>query len=94
MFIAILSLLTGMVLGQRFKVLVLLPAITLAALVAVGAGMARGQAPSTIALTTLAAIASVQLGYLLGLAIRHLVAVLRASRLRAASFAHSAPARR
>lgn len=94
MLIAVISLLAGMVLGQRFKVLALLPAIGLLAIVCVGSGMAQGESLSATALTAIAAIVSVQLGYLLGLSIRHLLATMHASRLRATSFANPLPTRR
>lgn len=94
MLLAILSLLVGMLLGQRFTVLILAPAILLTLLIAVGAGIARAEVPSTIGLTAAAAIACLQISYLLGAGIRHLMVVARASRMRAASFANSSPVRR
>ena len=41
MTLAIISLMVGMVLGQRFKVLVLMPTIAIALVLANGAGGAR-----------------------------------------------------
>jgi hypothetical protein len=83
-----------MALGQRFKVLVLLPAIALAIVVAVGSGIAFSEAPTTLGLTAVGTIVGLQIGYLLGLGIRHRLIVVRAGKGRAASFANSAPARR
>jgi hypothetical protein len=93
MLLAILTLLVGVALGQRFTVLVLLPAILVTLCIAVGVGMARAQTAGTIALGAIAAIVCLQIGYLLGLAIRQVIKA-RASRLRSASFTDSPPARR
>lgn len=92
--IAILNLLVGMVLGHRFPVLILAPAILLTLILSIGIGAAWADAPLTIGLTSAVAITCLQLGYLLGLVARHLMAAARASRTRAASFARSLPSRR
>lgn len=90
---AILAFLCGMVLGQRFKVFVLAPAILLVLVLILGVGIARAETAWTIGLNTVALITSLQIGYLLGLAIRQLLLFARAKRFRAA-FANSLPARR
>jgi hypothetical protein len=88
---AILTLLGGMALGQRFKLLVLAPAILLTLVLAVGAGVARADTPWRIGLTAAGLITSLQIGYLLGLGIRHVLIRARAKRMRAASFVSSLP---
>lgn len=93
MLLAIFVFLVGAALGQRFTVLVLVPAILVTLGVAIGLGIARGQTPGTITLVAVAAIACLQIGYLLGLGVRQLIQN-RASRQRPASFADSSPARR
>jgi hypothetical protein len=93
MLLAIFMLLVGAVLGQRFTVLVVVPATLVTLGVAIGLGIARAQAPGTIALVTVAAVACLQVGYLLGLGIRQLIQG-RPSRLRSASFDESSHARR
>jgi hypothetical protein len=93
MTLTILSLLAGLVLGQRFRVLVLLPAIALALLVAVGDGMARADGIWWTALMAAAAVTALQIGYLIGLGIRH-IPVLGQTDRRATSLSGSAPARR
>jgi membrane protein DedA with SNARE-associated domain len=93
MLLAIFMFLVGAALGQRFTVFVLLPAILVTLGVAIGLGIVRAQTPGTIALVTIAAIACLQIGYLLGLGMRQLVQS-RASRLRSGSFADSSRARR
>lgn len=94
MLTAILTLLCGMVLGQRLKMLVLAPASLLVLLLAVGAGLARAATPWGIALSAAELVGCLQCGYLLGLAIRHLSVVARAKRMRRASVVISLPARR
>jgi hypothetical protein len=93
MLLAIFMFLVGAALGQRFTVLVLVPAILITLGIAIGVGVARAQAPGTIALVTVAAVACLQIGYLLGVGIRQLIRG-RARRLRSASFADSSHARR
>jgi membrane protein DedA with SNARE-associated domain len=93
MLLAIFMFLVGAALGQRFAVFVLIPAILVTLAVAIGLGIARAQTPGAIALVTIAAIACLQVGYLLGLGIRQ-VAQSRASRLRSGSFADPSRARR
>ena len=94
MLLAIFMFLVGMALGQRFTVFVLAPAIPVTVVIAVGIGIARGQTPGMITLVTVAAVACLQIGYLLGLGVRQLTAAGRASRQPSGSFADSSPARR
>jgi len=93
MLLAIFMFLVGAALAQRFTVLVLVPVILVTLGVAIGLGIARAQAPGTIVLGTVAAIACLQIGYLLGLGIRPL-AQGRTRRLQAASFEESSQAGR
>jgi hypothetical protein len=93
MLLAIFMFLVGAALGQRFTVLILIPTILVTLGVSVGLGIVHAQAPGTIALVTIATIASLEIGYLLGLGIRQLVQN-RASRQRSGSFADSSRARR
>jgi hypothetical protein len=82
---ALVSLLLGLVLAQRFKVLSLLPVIVLTGVFVFPAALSDATPAWTSALTFAVANAALQLGYLLGLAVRHLMLVTRALRLRAAS---------
>jgi hypothetical protein len=62
----IISVVFGVLLGLRFRVLVLIPA-TLLMTVAVGlVGIANAQAFWTVALTTVVIIGSLQCGYIVG----------------------------
>jgi hypothetical protein len=94
MILELLALLIGIALGQRFTVLILVPAIALALLGAGGTAIAHLVATWTLALITVAWITSLQIGYLAGAGIHNLVASLRASRLRGAWVAPSPPTQR
>ena len=86
--LAITSVLVGMLLGQRFRVLVLLPATALAVLVVLGNGLAAFDSASGLMLRTVGTMVSLQIGYLLGLVVHHLLTG-RAARLRPLMFANS-----
>jgi hypothetical protein len=78
--LAMISLLVGMVLGQRFKVLVLLPAIALALVLTVGGGIVRSDSTWWIVLMAATAAATLQVGYVIGVGIRHVLVAAPASR--------------
>jgi hypothetical protein len=80
----LISLLVGMVLGHRFKVLVLLPAITIVLLAMISAQIAGADGWQT-AWTATAASVVLQLGYMVGYGIRRFTVAARASRRRAFS---------
>ena len=82
---AAISLLVGAVLGQRFKVLVLVPVSALTVLFAIGAGVVRDNLSWSSAEIAGVAIVGLQVGYLFGLGCRHLLVVARAQRIRASS---------
>ncbi len=91
---AIIGLLVGMLLAQRFKVLVLVPVILLTLVFAIGAGIARADGVWAVGSTAAVTIVGLQIGYLLGIGIRHLIVLARASCLRTASLGSSLPTRR
>jgi len=82
---ALVSLLIGLALAQRFKVLSLIPVILLTLLFALTAEVSAANAAWTSALTAADAIAGLQVGYLLGIGLRQLTLIARAHRLRAVS---------
>jgi hypothetical protein len=89
----LISLLLGMVLGQRFKVLALVPVIAVWLPVATGTGIARyGEFGPTLLLAALA-VAALQIGYLAGVVIRYSLVAARTSGLRSASLHASQPTR-
>jgi hypothetical protein len=77
---ALVSLLIGLALAQRFKVLSLIPVILLTLLFALTAAFSGASAAWISALTAAVAIAGLQLGYLLGIGLRQLTLIARAHR--------------
>jgi hypothetical protein len=80
--LALIGAVVGAVLGLRFKVLILVPAIWLGLLLIIAAGIARGGAAGSIALTCAALATALQFGYLAGTFTRFTIAGSRATRLR------------
>jgi hypothetical protein len=76
--LAIISLLAGIALGLRCKVFVLVPAITLAMMLAVVAGVAHGDPLGSIILAMAIFGTAVQFGYLTGAAIHMAAGPIRA----------------
>jgi membrane protein DedA with SNARE-associated domain len=73
MMLAIVSLLTGALLAQRFKILILIPATVIVLLVAVGTGVVQAHTTWWIMLMAAAASTSMQVGYAIGISIRHVL---------------------
>lgn len=73
---ALISLLVGMVLGQRFKVLVLLPAAGIALLVTIVAEIAGPDHWRTLVISA-AAVVALQAGYLTSYGIRRAIVAAR-----------------
>ena len=82
---AIIGLLVGAILAQRAKVLVLVPVITVTFLIAIGTAMTRDYAVWTTAMTATVVIVGLQIGYLLGIAVRFVRVLARANRMRSSS---------
>jgi hypothetical protein len=89
-----ISLLLGMFLGRRFKVLILVPAILLILIATSAVSLARGDLSWTTILTGAVNLASLQIGYLIGLAVRHRLIAFPRNRLYPFAFLVSASARR
>jgi hypothetical protein len=68
--LAIVSVLAGIGLGLRYKVLILVPAVTLAMIFAMIVAIVRGDHFWSIILVIAIPGTAVQLGYLVGIAIR------------------------
>jgi hypothetical protein len=64
--LVIIGAIAGAVLSIRFRVLALVPAILVATVIVIMLGHHIGQHLGAIALTALATIASLQIGYMLG----------------------------
>jgi len=68
-----ISLLVGAALGQRFKVMVLMPVIAIVLVLVVATGVSLGQTTWVIVLMAAAAATCLQIGYFVGIAIHHVV---------------------
>jgi hypothetical protein len=78
MTLAMVSLLVGIVLGQRFNVLVLVPTIAIALVLAIA--VAGADVSWWLVLRAAAAATSLQIGYFIGIGIRNVVPAARESR--------------
>jgi hypothetical protein len=76
--LAIIGILVGIVLGLRYKVLVLVHAVMFAINFSIIIGIARAESFWSIVLTTAAVVTAVQVGYLAGLGIHAAIASIRA----------------
>jgi hypothetical protein len=76
----IFSALVGAVLGMRLRIQILIPATCFAFAAIAGIGMARGEAPSSIAIAMVSTAISLQVGYLVGSTARFITASSRVSR--------------
>jgi membrane protein DedA with SNARE-associated domain len=72
--LSLVSLLIGAALGQYYRVLALIPATAVLLVLAIGTGVAQAQTAWSIVLMVAAAATSVQIGYLVGLTVHHVVA--------------------
>jgi hypothetical protein len=70
MLLLLLAILVGAVLGMRFRVLVLIPAIGLTVPAIVAAGIIRGDSVASFAVTAMLAATCLQIGHLAGAATR------------------------
>ncbi len=91
MMLSLICLLVGAVLGQRFKVLVLIPAMALA--VTAASGFAYAGTLWQVLGAAFVATTSLQIGYLGGIGIRYLIASGRTGQINASSVATSASPR-
>jgi hypothetical protein len=79
-FIPVLFLI-GAVLGMRFKVLILMPAIGFALVVVLAGGIAGGASLTATLIAAVLASICLQFGYLGGIGTRYGMALIRAARL-------------
>ena len=88
---AIVGVLLGLVLAQRFRVFVLLPVILLALTFALARAVAHVEAAVISAVAAVIAIVGLQIGYLLGAAVRYAVLLGRTHRLGVSSLQRLMP---
>jgi hypothetical protein len=89
--LSIVSLTAGALLAQRFKIIVLVPATLMVALLAVSAGLVHTRSIWSILLMIAAASVGLQTGYFAGLLIQYGLGFRMARG--SASFSHSTSAR-
>jgi hypothetical protein len=89
MILLIIALLTGMLLGQHFKVFILLPAVTVVFVITVATGAARAEHLGAILLMALGAATALQIGYLAVIAVQSFLAVRQASHDQSRAVAYS-----
>ena len=80
MMLAMMTLLIGALLGLRFRVFILVPAIVVGSAAILSVGMARSDGIWPTLLAMLLAITALQVGYLSGAVIQFLVAKARVSK--------------
>jgi hypothetical protein len=71
--LSIVSFLVGAVLGQHFKVLVLMPTTAILVVLSAATGLTQSHTVWSIVLTVAAAAASIQVGYLIGIGVHHVL---------------------
>jgi hypothetical protein len=74
------SLLVGALLGQRFKVMILMPATAIVLAIAIGTGVTHAYTAWSIILMAGAAVTSVQIGYLIGIGVHRVLAAALSTR--------------
>jgi hypothetical protein len=89
---SMISFLFGAALGQRFKVLVLVPAMAIVIMTALGAGVMQAQGAWWIVLMAVSASICLQFGYFAGIGVRQfLEAAPSTGSLRSAEHHHGMP---
>jgi predicted neutral ceramidase superfamily lipid hydrolase len=85
-----LSFLVGAALAQRFKIMVLIPAVATVLTLAVGIGLTNAYTSWSIVVTAATAATSMQIGYLIGMSIHGLLAAASSRSAPSTSARHSA----
>ena len=78
--LVVISFVAGIALGQWFKVLILVPVMSLALGGTIAAGIARADDVWSIAWVAIAAVAVLQIGYLIGIWLRSFIVGARFAR--------------
>jgi hypothetical protein len=84
------SFLVGAALAQRFKIMVLIPALATVLTLAVGIGVTNAYTSWSIVVTAATAATSMQIGYLIGMSIHGLLAAASSRSAPSTSARHSA----
>jgi glucose dehydrogenase len=83
--LVVISLVAGIALGQWFKILILVPVMSLALVGTIAAGIARADNVWSIALMAIAVVTALQIGYLIGIWLRSFIVAARFARPSSAS---------
>jgi hypothetical protein len=75
--LSMINFLFGAALGQRFNVVVLIPAMAIVLVLSVGAGVTHAQSVWSIVLMAATAAVCLQFGYFTGIGVRHLLLAAR-----------------
>ena len=78
--LVVISLVAGIALGQWFKILILVPVMSLALAGTIAAGIARADNVWSIALMAIAVVTALQIGYLIGIWLRSFIVAARFAR--------------
>jgi glucose dehydrogenase len=78
--LVVISLVAGIALGQWFKILILVPVMSLALVGTIAAGIARADNVWSIALMAIAVVTALQIGYLIGIWLRSFIVAARFAR--------------
>ena len=78
--LVVISLVAGIALGQWFKILILVPVMSLALVGTIAAGIARADNVWSIALVAIAVVTALQIGYLIGIWLRSFIVAARFAR--------------
>ncbi len=82
--VALMTLMTGLVLGMRYRFLILVPATGFAVTVILAAGLAHPGDVGSLVIAMLIAAICLQAGYVTGLCARYAAVMMRAARMRRA----------
>lgn len=83
----LISVLFGMVLGLRFRALVLVPAMAVVIALVVSVALMRAQTSGIVVLVVAASVAGLQIGYFAGAIVRHWLPSARTNPVRPTSLA-------
>jgi hypothetical protein len=78
--LVVISFVAGIALGQWFRVLILVPAMSTVLVGTIAAGIARADDVWSIALVAIAAVAALQIGYLIGIWLQSFIVGARLAR--------------
>jgi hypothetical protein len=82
--VALITLMTGLVLGMRYRFLILIPASVFAVVAILAVGLTHADDAGSMIIAMLIAAICLQAGYVTGLCARYAAVMMRAARIRRA----------